>query len=258
MTASAEKFTRQTLLGVQPLTPSLFTLRASRDAGFRFRAGQFARLGVSKADGSVVWRAYSMVSSPHDEFLEFFSIVVPEGEFTSELSRLREGDTLLVDKQAFGFLTLDRFVGGRDLWLLATGTGVAPFLSILQDFEAWERFERIILVYSAREAAELAYRELIGGLAGRDYLAEHAHKLQFIATLTREHCPGLLNGRITQLIENGELERLAGVALSPEHSRVMLCGNPQMIDDTRALLKQRGLQLSLSRRPGQVAVENYW
>jgi len=229
MTASAEKFTRQALLDVQPLTPSLFTLRASRDAGFRFRAGQFARLGVSKADGSVVWRAYSMVSSPHDEFLEFFSIVVPGGEFTSELSRLREGDTLLVDKQAFGYLTLDRFVDGRDLWLLATGTGIAPFLSILQDFEVWERFERIILVYSAREATELAYRELIAGLAGRDYLAGH-----------------------------GELERVAGVALSPEHSRVMLCGNPQMIDDTRALLKQRGLQLSLSRRPGQVAVENYW
>jgi len=258
MTASAEKFTRQALLDVQPLTPSLFTLRAGRDAGFRFRAGQFARLGVSKADGSVVWRAYSMVSSPHDEFLEFFSIVVPGGEFTSELSRLREGDTLLVDKQAFGYLTLDRFVDGRDLWLLATGTGIAPFLSILQDFEVWERFERIILVYSAREATELAYRELIAGLAGRDYLAGHGHKLQFIATVTREQCPGLLNGRITQLIENGELERVAGVALSPEHSRVMLCGNPQMIDDTRALLKQRGLQLSLSRRPGQVAVENYW
>ncbi|MGA8135008.1 MAG: ferredoxin--NADP reductase [Pseudomonas gingeri] len=258
MTASAEKFTRQVLRDVQPLTPSLFTLRASRDAGFRFRAGQFARLGVSKADGSVVWRAYSMVSSPHDEFLEFFSIVVPEGEFTSELSRLREGDTLLVDKQAFGYLTLDRFVDGRDLWLLATGTGIAPFLSILQDFEVWERFERIILVYSAREAAELAYGELIAGLAGRDYLAEHGHKLQFIATVTREQCLGLLNGRITHLIENGELERVAGVALSPEHSRVMLCGNPQMIDDTRALLKQRGLQLSLSRRPGQVAVENYW
>ena len=258
MIAGAEKFTRQALLEVQPLTPSLFTLRASRDAGFRFRAGQFARLGVSKADGSVVWRAYSMVSSPHDEFLEFFSIVVPGGEFTSELSRLREGDTLLVDRQAFGYLTPDRFVDGRDLWLLATGTGVAPFLSILQDFEVWERFERIILVYSAREAAELAYRELIAGLGARDYLAEHGHKLLFIATLTRERCPGLLNGRITHLIESGELERVAGVALSPEHSRVMLCGNPQMIDDTRALLKQRGLQLSLSRRPGQVAVENYW
>lgn len=258
MSASEEKFTRQTLLDVQPLTPSLFTLRTTRDAGFRFRAGQFARLGVTKADGSTVWRAYSMVSSPHDEFLEFFSIVVPGGEFTSELSRLSVGDTLLVDRQAFGFLTLDRFIDGRDLWLLSTGTGIAPFLSILQDFEVWEKFQRIILVYSVREAQELAYQALIAGLAEREYLAEHAHKLQFIATVTREQHPGALQGRITQLLENGELERAAGVQITPEHSRVMLCGNPQMIDDTRNLLKQRDLQLSLSRRPGQVAVENYW
>ncbi|RON48803.1 ferredoxin--NADP(+) reductase [Pseudomonas frederiksbergensis] len=258
MTASAEKFTRQTLLDVQPLTPSLFTLRTTRDSGFRFRAGQFARLGVTKADGSTVWRAYSMVSSPYDEFLEFFSIVVPGGEFTSELSRLEVGDTLMVERQATGYLTLDRFVDGRDLWLLSTGTGVAPFLSILQDFEVWEKFERIILVYSAREGRELAYQELIAGLAQRDYLAEHAHKLQFIPTVTREQVPGVLSGRITTLIENGELERAAGVALTPEHSRVMICGNPQMIDDTRKLLKLRDMNLSLSRRPGQVAVENYW
>ena len=258
MTASAEKFTRQTLLDVKPLTPSLFTLRTTRDHGFRFRAGQFARLGVTKADGSTVWRAYSMVSSPHDEFLEFFSIVVPGGEFTSELSRLQVGDTLLVDRQAFGYLTLDRFVDGRDLWLLATGTGIAPFVSILQDFEVWEKFERIVLVYSAREARELAYQDLITELSSRDYLAEHAHKLTYIPIVTREQIPGALNGRITTLIESGELERAVNLELTPEHSRVMLCGNPQMIDDTRKLLKARNLQLSLSRRPGQVAVENYW
>ena len=258
MTASVEKYTRQTLTDVQPLTPGLFTLRTTRDPGFRFRAGQFARLGVIKPDGSTVWRAYSMVSSPYDEFLEFFSIVVPGGEFTSELHRLGVGDTLLVDRQAFGYLTLDRFADGRDLWLLSTGTGVAPFLSILQDFEIWEKFERIILVYSVREGRELAYQELIAGLAERDYLVEHAHKLQFITTVTREVRPNTLNGRITSLIDNGELERVAGVTLTPEHSRVMLCGNPQMIDDTRKILKQRGLNLSLSRRPGQVAVETYW
>lgn len=258
MTDSADKFTRQMLLEVNPLTPSLFTLRTTRDRGFRFRAGQFTKLGVTKADGSTVWRAYSVVSSPYDEFLEFFSIVVPGGEFTSELSRLKVGDTLMVERQAYGYLTLDRFIDGRDLWLLATGTGVAPFLSILQDFEVWEKFERIVLVYSAREARELAYQDLIADLAQREYLAEHVHKLTYIPIVTREHVPGALNGRITTLIESGELERAAGVELSPEHSRVMLCGNPQMIDDTRKLLKERNLQLSLTRRPGQVAVENYW
>ncbi|TWR93171.1 ferredoxin--NADP reductase [Pseudomonas saxonica] len=258
MTDSADKFTCQTLLEVNPLTPSLFTLRTTRDKGFRFRAGQFTKLGVTKADGSTVWRAYSVVSSPYDEFLEFFSIVVPGGEFTSELSRLKVGDTLMVERQAYGYLTLDRFIDGRDLWLLATGTGVAPFLSILQDFEVWEKFERIVLVYSAREVRELAYQDLIADLTQREYLAEYAHKLTYIPIVTREEVPGTLNGRITTLIESGELERAAGVQLSPEHSRVMLCGNPQMIDDTRKLLKERNLQLSLTRRPGQVAVENYW
>jgi ferredoxin--NADP+ reductase len=258
MTASEDKFTRQILSDVQVWSPSLFSLRCSRDPGFRFRAGQFARLGVQKADGTVVWRAYSMVSAPHDEFLEFFSIVVPGGEFTSELSRLKAGDSLLVDRQAYGFLTLDRFADGRDLWLLASGTGLAPFLSILQDFEVWQRFERIVLVYSARTAGELAYQPLIHGLEDLEHLAEYAGKLTYLPLVTREQAPGCLHGRITTLLTSGELERGAGLSLNPEHSRLMLCGNPQMIDDTRQLLKQRDLQLSLTRRPGQVAVENYW
>jgi ferredoxin--NADP+ reductase len=258
MTASEDKFTRQILSDVQVWSPSLFSLRCSRDSGFRFRAGQFARLGVQKADGSVVWRAYSMVSAPHDEFLEFFSIVVPGGEFTSELSRLKVGDSLLVDKQAFGFLTLDRFMDGRDLWLLASGTGLAPFLSILQDFEVWQRFQRIVLVYSARTVSELAYQPLIDGLKDLEHLTEYADKLTYLPLVTREQAPGCLHGRITTLLTSGELEHAAGLALNPEHSRLMLCGNPQMIDDTRTLLKQRDLQLSLTRRPGQVAVESYW
>ncbi|WCR45352.1 ferredoxin--NADP reductase [Stutzerimonas stutzeri] len=258
MTASEEKFTRQRLLEVQTLTPNLFTLRTSRDPGFRFTAGQFARLGVRKPSGCIVWRAYSMVSAPHDEFLDFFSIVVPDGEFTGELSRLKVGDELLVDKQAFGFLTLDRFPDGRDLWLLATGTGIAPFLSILQDFEAWRRFERIILVYSVREARELAYQQLIAELPQRDYLEGLGTKLLYLPVVTRERVPGALHGRITTLIENGELERAADLQLTPEHSRIMLCGNPQMIEDTRAVLKARDLNLAMTRRPGQVAVENYW
>ena len=258
MTASEEKFTRQRLLEVQTLTPTLFTLRTTRDPGFRFTAGQFARLGVRKPSGSIVWRAYSMVSAPHDEFLDFFSIVVPDGEFTSELSRLAVGDELLIDKQAFGFLTLDRFPDGRDLWLLATGTGLAPFLSILQGFEAWERFERIILVYSVREARELAYQQLIAELPQREYLEGLGHKLTYLPVVTREQVPGALNGRITQLIESGELERAADLKLTPEHSRIMLCGNPQMIEDTRQVLKARDLNLALTRKPGQVAVENYW
>ncbi|MGY4533358.1 ferredoxin--NADP+ reductase [Pseudomonas sp. TE3786] len=258
MTASDDKFTRETLLDVRPWSPTLFSLRTTRDAGFRFRAGQFARLGVRKADGSLVWRAYSMLSAPHDEHLEFFSIVVPGGEFTSELSRLQVGDELLVERQAVGYLTLERFVDGRDLWLIGTGTGLAPFLSILQDFEVWQRFERIVLVYSARSRTELAYQELIAGLMQREYLAEYADKFVYVPIVTREEMPGALHGRVTGLIANGELEQAVGLELTPEHSRVMLCGNPQMIEDCRAVLKTRDMQLSLTRRPGAVAVENYW
>lgn len=258
MSASDEKFTRQTLTQVETLTPNLFTLRTTRDPGFRFRAGQFARLGVQKVDGSIAWRAYSMVSAPHDEFLEFFSIVVPGGEFTSELSRLQVGDQLLVDKQAFGYLTLDRFPDGRDLWLIGTGTGLAPFLSILQDLEAWERFERIVLVYSARHVNELAYQPLIRELPEREWLEGATDKLIYVPIVTREAMPGALGERVTTLIENGGLEAAAGLSLEPEHSRIMLCGNPEMIDDTRAALKARGMSLALTRRPGQVAVETYW
>lgn len=258
MTVGEEKFTRERLLEVHPLTPKLFTLRVTRASGFRFRAGQFARLGVRKPSGSIVWRAYSMVSAPHDEFLDFLSIVVPGGEFTSELSQLKVGDELLIDKQPFGFLTLDRFADGRDLWLLSTGTGVAPFLSILQDMEAWQRFERIILVYSVREAAELAYQDLLRELPEQEYLEGLGHKLTYVPVVTREQVAGTLNGRITQLIEDGSLEQAVGLKLEPEHARVMLCGNPQMIEDTRLVLKKRQLELSLVRKPGQVAVENYW
>lgn len=258
MTASEEKFTRQSLTEARVWSPSLFSLTCTRDAAFRFRAGQFVRLGVRKADGAVVWRAYSIVSAPHDDYLEFFSIVVPGGEFTSQLSRLQAGDELLVEKQATGFLTLDRFADGRDLWLIATGTGLAPFLSILQDLEVWQRFERIVLVYSARDRGELAYQSLIAELPQREWLEGAGHKLQYIPVVTREQVPDALHERVTTLIENGELERAAGLKLAPEHSRIMLCGNPQMIEDTRAMLKARHLNLALARRPGQVAVENYW
>jgi ferredoxin--NADP+ reductase len=249
MTVSEDKFTQQTLTAIQVWSPSLFSLRCTRDPGFRFRAGQFARLGVQKADGTRVWRAYSMVSAPHDEFLEFFSIVVPGGEFTSELSRLQVGDSLLVEKQALGYLTLERFADGRDLWLLASGTGLAPFLSILQGLDVWQRFERVLLVYSARTASELAYQPQIQGLMQQEHLQEYAERFVYLPLVTREQVPGCLHG---------ELERAAGLSLDPAYSRLMICGNPQMIDDTRALLKQRDLQLSLTRRPGQVAVENYW
>lgn len=258
MNVTQEKFTRQRITDLHTWTPSLFSFRCTRDTGFRFTAGQFARLGVRKANGSIVWRGYSMVSSPFDEFLEFFSIVVPGGEFTSQLSQLTVGDEILIEKQAHGFLTLDRFVDGESLWLLSTGTGVALFLSMLQDFEIWRRFERIVLVYSVRYAAELAYKDLLNEVLTREYVAEYAHKFTFVPVVTREDVAGCLGVRITDLLISGGLEKHVGLSMTAQSSRVMLCGNPEMVEDCRVLLQKRDMQLSLTRKPGAVAVENYW
>jgi ferredoxin/flavodoxin---NADP+ reductase len=253
-----DKFTRETITWIHTWTPHLFSFRITRPASFRFTAGQFARLGVEKPDGSVAWRAYSMVSGPFDEFLEFYSIVVPGGEFTSELSRLNVGDHLLVDKQNHGFLTLGRFTGGKDLWLLSTGTGIAPFLSILADPAAWESFDHIVLVHSVRHTNELAYRDTIRRLHEHDVFAEFAHKLIYVPIITREPVQGLLSKRLTEVIPSGELETAAGLALDLDKSRIMLCGNPDMVSDTRKALKAKGFQTSRQASPGQIAVENYW
>ncbi len=209
-----DKFSRETITWIHPWAPHLFSFRTTRPKAFRFTAGQFARLGVEKPDGSVAWRAYSMVSGPYDEFLEFYSIVVPNGEFTSELSRLRVGDTLLIDKQNHGFLTLSRFTGGQDLWLLSTGTGIAPFLSILADPTVWESFEHIVLVHSVRHANELAYQQTIQHFPEHELFAEYAHKLIYVPVVTRETIPGLLSKRLTDLIPSGELEQRPGLRLT--------------------------------------------
>jgi ferredoxin--NADP+ reductase len=256
----SDKSTAETITEIRRWTPKLFSLRITRAAAFRFRAGQFARLGVMDDHGAMVWRAYSMVSAPHDDFLEFFSIVVPGGAFTSRLSRLQVGDTLHVDKTAFGYLTLDRFVGGRDLWLLATGTGIAPFMSILDDLAVWTHFERIVLVYSVREVAELAYLDKIQQwlAPGPRADSERTASLIWLPVVTREAMPGALTRRITDLLPSGELEAAAGFVIDPERARLMLCGNPQMVLDTRKILQARGLTLSRLAVPGHYAVEQFW
>lgn len=255
-----QKFTVERIIHRQTWTPKLFSFRVTRPAGFRFAAGQYARLGLAAAEGKPVWRAYSMVSAPFDEFLEFFSIVVPDGAFTPGLARRGVGDTVLLDKTAYGFLTLDRFVDGRDLWLLASGTGVAPFLSILQEPDTWRRFENVVLAYSTRIATELAYREWLTALPGHPLVGEAvaAGRLRFVPAVTRQAAPGTLNARLTDALIDGRLEAAAGIALSAEHSRLMVCGNPAMVDEFRRLLGERGYQLSRRSAPGQLAFENYW
>ena len=258
MPTPTDRFTTERILAIQRWTPHLFSFRTTRDPAFRFVPGQFARLGLRKEDGEVVWRAYSMVSAPYDEHLEFYSIVVPDGEFTSRLAQLAEGDEILVERTNYGFLTTDRFVDGRDLWLLATGTGLAPYISILHDPATWSDYERIVLVHSVRCEAELAYRAELADLAEHPLVGGAAHKLRYIPVVTRERVHGALQDRITTLIENGELERIAGFPLDHERSRIMLCGNPQMVDDGRKLLNRLGYKLSRRAAPAHLVVENMW
>lgn len=257
---SESKYSVETITHLRRWTPKLFSFRLTRPAAFRFAAGQFARLGVELADGRQLWRAYSMMSAPYDEHLEFFSIVVPDGEFTPELAKLGVGDRVLLDRTAYGFLTLDRFPDGRDLWMLATGTGVAPFLSILQDPETWTRFRNVVLAYSARSANELAYRDWLAALPAHPLVGDAvtADRFRFVPAVTREALPGALPTRLTTALTDGALERSAGLSLAHEHSRVMVCGNPDMVDDCRKLLTARGFRLSRRAAPAHLAFENYW
>lgn len=256
MDANQDKYTVETLTDKRRWTDGLFSFRTTRHRGFRFVPGQFARLGLRKADGTTVWRAYSMVSAPYDEHLEFFSIVVPGGEFTPMLAELEVGDQVLVDKTAFGFLTTDRFRPARDLWLLATGTGLAPFLSILQDPATWSDYESIVVVHSVRTAAELTYLEEMRALTVHPLIGEQARRLRHVPTVTREAVASALNARIPALIRDGRLEAAAGIQLDTDHSRIMICGNPDMVRDTRSTLKERGFALARREKTGQMAVEN--
>ncbi len=243
------------------------SLRINRDAAYGFVPGQFARIGLKKEDGEIIWRAYSIVSAPHEAFLEFFLVVVPSGEFSSRVAKLTIGDTMLVEKHAQGFLTADRFKDGRDLWLLATGTGLAPYISMVRDRALWQQFENIVIVLSVRESSDLGYTEELAFLANQSPRAGGA-KLRFVTTLTRENVNESVNesvkdspvlfGRINALVESGNLEQAAALPLVDEHSRFMLCGNPDMVESMRALLKSRGFRMNRRLEPGHILVENYW
>ena len=252
---SIEKFSVEKVLSVHRWAHNLFSFTMTRPAHFKFTAGQFARIGLM-VNGELVVRAYSVVSSPFDENLEFFSIVVPDGAFTSNLQHLEVDDELYLDKTAYGYLTLARYQLplAHDLWLLATGTGLAPFLSMLQDFETWTKYQHIHLIYSVRSTAELAYVDRIQEIA--ESFGEGHTGFKFVPIITRDP-NATLHDRLPVLIENGELEKVVGLSLNPATSHVMLCGNPQMVEDTKDALKQRGLTMN-RRGEGNIAVENYW
>ena len=280
----SDNIQKVTVLSKTTWTPNLFSFTVSRPDSFKFTAGQFVRLGVNPSQlkyykqlsavadtddddeeldetlDEDIFRAYSIVSSPFDEVLEFFSIVIPDGAFTSQLQHLEVGDELLLNTMPFGFLTLARYQKPlpKDLWLLATGTGLAPFLSMLQDLKTWEDYEHIVLAYSARSTEELAYIEKIESLQ-EDFgsLVDNPAKLIFIPIVTREAVEGALTERLPKLLLDGALQERAGIALDVDSTHVMLCGNPDMVEDTKETLKRLGLVMN-RRGEGNIAVENYW
>lgn len=255
------KYREAPIVWVHRWNAGLMSFRVHRDPAYRFQAGQFARIGLATETGETLWRAYSIVSSPQEDALEFFLVVLPNGAFSSRVGRFNVGDRIFVEHESQGFLTLDRFAnwadGPRDLWLFATGTGLAPYISMLRDSAVWSQFENIVLVLSVRDRSDLAYEEELHALCDARSQPGRA-RLRFIVTLTRDERHGALKGRIPTLVESGALESQSGVALDAMRSRFMLCGNPDMVESMRALLKSRGFRMNRRLDPGHIIVENYW
>jgi len=227
-------------------TEALFSLRVEAPP-LVFQAGQFVRIALD-IDGERVARPFSFVNPPQDPVLEFYGIVVPEGPLSPRLERLRAGERLYVASNPAGFLVLAEVPDAETLWLVSTGTGIAPYLSILRTGTPWQRFRNVVLVHAVRHPKELVYQEVIGKIPN----------LRYVTFVSREAHPGSLAGRIPAAIGDGRLEAAAGVALDAASSHVMLCGNPQMLKDAAAALAGRGMRKHRRRNPGHITVESFW
>ncbi len=243
------------VLSVHHWTDTLFSFTTTRDPTFRFRNGEFTMIGIKVGEKPLL-RAYSLVSANYEETLEFFSIKVQDGPLTSRLQHLKTGDPIIVSRKATGTLVLDNLKPGRNLYLIGTGTGLAPFMSIIKDPDTYERFERIVLLHGCRQVNELAYGELITNtLPGDEYVGESVReKLIYYPTVTRE--PFRNRGRVTDLITSGKLfEDTALAALDAAQDRVMLCGSPQMLVDLRSMLDGGGFVEGNHGEPGDFVIE---
>jgi ferredoxin--NADP+ reductase len=239
------------VLALHGWTAELYSLQLEAEVA-PFVAGQFTRLAL-EIDGEMVARPYSFVNGPDNPVHEFYFIRVPGGPLTARLVELKPGDPLFIAPRGAGFFVLDEVPEADTLWMLSTGTGLGPFLSILSTPEVWQRYRNIVLVHAVRRLEELTYREHIDAL-----LAAHPQQLQYIPFVSREDVDFALPGRVPGSIETGVLEARAGLELSAAHSQVMICGNPGMVRDSRAALEARGLKKNTRREPGQITTEQYW
>ena len=245
----------ETVTSVHHWTDRLFSFKSTRDPGFRFKNGHFTMVGL-EVDDRPLLRAYSMASANHEEELEFFSIKVADGPLTSRLQNIREGDRILVSRKPTGTLVLDHLLPGRNLYLLSTGTGLAPFLSIIKDPEIYENFDRVILAHGCRHVADLAYRDMITNeLPDNEFFGEIVReKLLYYPAVTRE--PFRNQGRLTDLMASGQLFSDLGLPpLSIDDDRFMICGSPAMLRDTTTLLDASGLREYRNGEPGHYVIE---
>ncbi|MBS7536786.1 ferredoxin--NADP reductase [Ancylobacter sonchi] len=243
------------VLSVHHWTDNLFTFTTTRDPALRFKNGQFVMIGLP-VNGKPLLRAYSIASANYEETLEFFSIKVPNGPLTSRLKDLKVGDEVIVGRKPTGTLLVDYLVPGRRLYLLSTGTGLAPFMSLIKDPETYENYEKVILVHGVRTVGELAYQDFIEKeLPDNEYFGELVReKLVYYPTVTRE--PYRNQGRITDLITSGKLFADLGLPpLDKEDDRVMLCGSPQLLDDMRVILKDLAFEEGSTTEPGDFVIE---
>ncbi len=248
-------FTESRVLTVHHWTDRLFSFTTTRDPGLRFSNGHFTMIGL-RVNNKPLLRAYSIASANYEDHLEFLSIKVEEGPLTSRLQHIQVGDTIIVGRKPTGTLVVDYLLPGKRLYLLATGTGLAPFMSIVRDPEVYEKFEQIVLVHGVRLVDELAYHDmLLDHLPSHEFLGELVtSQLLYYPTVTREDFRN--TGRIPDLIDNGKLAGDLGIpALDPAEDRVMICGSPAMLGDLKALLEKRGFREGNTSTPGDFVVE---
>ncbi len=248
-------FHREKVLSVRHWTDTLFSFRATRSSSFRFQNGQFAMIGL-EVDGRPLLRAYSMASANHEDELEFFSIKVADGPLTSKLQRIKEGDTILVGRKATGTLISDNLIPGKRLLLLSTGTGLAPFASLIKDPDVYERFETIVLVHGCRQVSELAYgEELVAKLRDDELFGPLlTEKLLYYPTVTRE--PFRNRGRITDLITSNQLfTDIHQRPLNIDDDRIMMCGSPGMLEELKVMFEARGFAEGSHSEPGHFVIE---
>ena len=249
-------FLEETVLSVHHWTDRLFSFKTTRDETLRFSNGHFTMIGLRLEGGKPLLRAYSIVSANYEDHLEFLSIKVQDGPLTSRLQHIHVGDKIVVGKKPTGTLLIDYLLPGKNLYLFGTGTGVAPFLSIVRDPETYERFEKVILVHGVRQVAELAYQDYLSHeLPAHEFLGEMVSaQMLYYPTVTREAFR--TQGRIPELIESGKMQADLGLPkFDPAHDRAMLCGSPAMLRQLKELLEARGFMEGNTTKPGDFVVE---